>query len=79
MSSQEAMVKNGLPAGLASTIVRSKSSIAFRFVVVDNSRSMLKLDGHRLTTDSHGTSTYVAIFFRLISLYSSVLDMLIHL
>jgi len=40
------------PTGLAKTILDSKEVIATRFVIIDNSRSMLKRDGHRLTTDA---------------------------
>ena len=38
----------GWPAGLIDTVVSSKNHIASRFVVVDNSRSMLNEDGHKL-------------------------------
>ena len=66
MSLEATMANNGWPRGFASAIMESTSIVAFRFVVVDNSRSMLKLDGHRLVTDSHGTSKYVFLITTLI-------------
>ena len=48
------VAKNRWPAGFAKCVKDSKDRIAFRFVVVDNSRSMLKQDGLRLVSDRHG-------------------------
>lgn len=46
--------KNRWPAGFAQSIMSSKDHIGFRFVIVDDSRSMLKQDGHRVVSDRHG-------------------------
>ena len=43
---------------LQDAAVRSKRTANYRFTIIDNSRSMLKLDGHVLKTDSHGVSTF---------------------
>ena len=55
--------RNRWPAGFAQSVMDSKDRVAFRFVVVDNSRSMLKQDGHRIVSDRHGTQRY----YRLIT------------
>ena len=49
------MTTNSL-ALFAEAVTDAKESIAFRFCIVDNSRSMLKLDGHKLVTDKRGNS-----------------------
>ena len=46
----------GWPAGLADQIVKSNDSIGFRFVMVDNSRSMINIDGHQLIDTGSGPS-----------------------
>lgn len=46
----------GWPAGLADTVVKSNDTIAFRFVLVDNSRSMVNIDGHQLLDNEGGPS-----------------------
>ena len=55
---EQLVVANKWPAGFAKTILDSKESVAFRFVVVDNSRSMLKRDGHRLVSDRSGSAKF---------------------
>ena len=42
------------PTGFAECIMSSNDRVAYRFVVIDNSRSMLKQDGHRLAVDRYG-------------------------
>ena len=55
MSSLEAVLQaNTWPLGFETCIVESKQIVNMRFVIVDNSRSMLKRDGHRLISDRHG-------------------------
>ena len=55
MSSLDAVLQqNSWPIGFANVIVKSKDVVGMRFVIVDNSRSMLKRDGHRLLNDRHG-------------------------
>ena len=41
------------PSGFAKLVKETRNQIAFRFVIVDNSRSMLKHDGHRIVYDRH--------------------------
>ena len=48
------VARNRWPAGFAQSIMDSKDRVAFRFVVVDNSRSMLKQDGHRIVSELNG-------------------------
>lgn len=50
--------KNRWPTGFAESIMESRDRVAYRFVVVDNSRSMLKHDGHRLLIDRYGIQRY---------------------
>ena len=42
------------PTGFAKSISDSKNRVAHRFVLIDNSCSMLKQDGYRLAVDRHG-------------------------
>ena len=64
MSSSTLEQLNGLlesekwPTGFGKTILDSKDQVAFRFVIIDNSRSMLKKDGHRLTSDDAGKQEF---------------------
>ena len=46
--------KNRWPPGFAQSIMASKDDIGFRFVIVDDSRSMLKHDGHHIVSDRNG-------------------------
>ena len=57
-SLRDTVVQNNWPAGFANVIVQSKETVAFRFVIVDNSRSMLKRDGHRLVVDLSGEQRF---------------------
>ena len=41
------------PSGFAQLVRETRKQVAFRFVVVDNSRSMLKHDGHRIVYDRY--------------------------
>ena len=52
-SLRDIVVSNKWPAGFANVIVQSKETVAFRFVIVDNSRSMLKRG--KCTTILHTT------------------------
>ena len=58
-SLRDTVVSNKWPSGFANVIVQSKEAVAFRFVIVDNSRSMLKRDGHRLIVDLSGEQKFV--------------------
>lgn len=40
------LTTNGWPVGLQSAILGSKKHVAFRFIVVDNSRSMIKRESY---------------------------------
>ena len=42
------------PKGFAKCIIEAKNYVAFRFIIVDNSRSMSKEDGHQLVNDGNG-------------------------
>ena len=42
------------PTGFAESIMISNDRVAYRFVLIDNSRSMLKQDGYRLAVDRYG-------------------------
>ena len=53
-SFRQLMRKHNWPAGFADTILQSKEHVACRFLIVDNSRSMLKNDGHRLIEKADG-------------------------
>ena len=53
-SFRELLGKHSWPAGFANVILQSKEKVAYRFLIVDNSRSMLKNDGHRLTKKADG-------------------------
>jgi hypothetical protein len=66
------VMKNRWPTGFADSIMESRNRVAYRFVVVDNSRSMLKHDGHRLLIDRYGIQRY-----RNVSFPGSLLDMLL--
>jgi hypothetical protein len=57
---KEFSAKKCWPIGFVKAIADSKEHIAFRFVIVDNSRSMLKQDGLRLVNDKNGVQMYVA-------------------
>lgn len=48
------IVEKNWPQGFKEAIVDSKLYFAQRFVIVDNSRSMLKCDGHRLLNKGGG-------------------------
>jgi hypothetical protein len=50
----EVLAENHWPTGFASYITKSKARVAFRYVIVDNSRSMSKCDGRRLIEDRFG-------------------------
>ena len=54
-SLQEVLAQHSWPIGFETCITQSKEIVAMRFVIVDNSRSMLKRDGHRLTKEGKGT------------------------
>lgn len=43
------MIKRNWPKGFEKAVADSKNHVAFRFIVVDNSKSMLKRDGHKLS------------------------------
>ena len=45
---QHSLVANGWPSGLGKTFMESNEHIDLRFVIIDNSRSMLKREAHRL-------------------------------
>jgi DNA-binding transcriptional MerR regulator len=45
----EFMIKRKWPEGFRKAVSDSKNHVAFRFIVVDNSKSMLKRDGHNLS------------------------------
>ena len=47
---------NKWPRYFAQCISDSKDAVAFRYVLVDNSRSMLKRDGNSLVEDKSGNS-----------------------
>jgi hypothetical protein len=57
------VLKNRWPTGFADSIMESRDRVAYRFVVVDNSRSMLKHDGHRLLIDRYGIQRYRKVVF----------------
>lgn len=57
------VIKNRWPIGFADSIMESRDRVAYRFVVVDNSRSMLKHDGHRLLIDRYGIQRYHNVAF----------------
>ena len=42
------------PTGFAESILDSSGRVAYRILLVDDSRSMLKQDGCRLAVDRHG-------------------------
>ena len=46
--------KNGWPAGLKKCIQDTRTHVAFRWCIVDNSRSMLSRDGTKLVCKEHG-------------------------
>lgn len=48
---EDFLIAQGWPVGLENAIIESKKEVAFRFVVVDNSRSMLKRDYHEVIRD----------------------------
>ena len=48
------MAANRWPAGLSKAIIQSRSKTAFRFVILDNSKSMCKRDGHVIVYDRKG-------------------------
>ena len=47
----EVVTGNKWPVAFSKCISESKKFVAFRYVIVDNSRSMLKRDGRRLIED----------------------------
>ena len=55
---EDFLISQGWPVGLQNAILQSKKDVAFRFVVVDNSRSMLKRDYHEVTRDGIRTRMY---------------------
>lgn len=56
---KEFSAKKSWPIGFVKAIADSKEYIAFRFVVVDNSRSMCRQDSFRLVSDKSGVQKYV--------------------
>ena len=55
---EDFLSSQGWPVGLQNAILESKKDVAFRFVVVDNSRSMLKRDYHEVMRDGIRTRMY---------------------
>jgi hypothetical protein len=51
---REYMAHHNWPIGLQNTLIRSCDKFAKRYIVVDNSGSMRKDDGHRLIMTSSG-------------------------
>ena len=54
LSLLELTAAHNWPKGFAKCIIESKDAVAFRFVIVDNSRSMSKRDGHHLVKNDNG-------------------------
>ena len=45
---QQRLEESGWPSGIGKTFLESNEHIGLRFIIIDNSRSMLKRDAHRL-------------------------------
>jgi hypothetical protein len=52
------LTTNGWPIGLQSAILGSKRHVAFRFIVVDNSRSMIKRESYDVMSGGLRTRRY---------------------
>ena len=55
---EDFLISQGWPVGIQNAILESKKDVAFRFIVVDNSRSMLKRDYHEVIRDGIRTRMY---------------------
>lgn len=53
------LTAHGWPAGLETAIADSAKQVAYRFIVVDNSRSMLNRDSYDVVKDGLQTKMYV--------------------
>jgi hypothetical protein len=73
---KEFSAKKSWPIGFVKAIADSKEHIAFRFVIVDNSRSMLKQDGLRLVNDKSGVQMYVSNRLQNLTITCSFMFML---
>jgi len=51
---EEVVASNGFPVGFARALVERSKEVKVSYVIVDNSRSMLKRDGHRLVVADGG-------------------------